>query len=99
MWCCAMPMDMVGATMAPTASPAQRAISSEVIASVPIRPLGPCCSVEPIGTMMPVLFSRYASTSGQVASCSCIPVPFLGRPCPPDAEGAKALSDPANLTL
>ena len=37
---------------------APRPIISAVSASVPIRPVGPCCSVEPIGMMMPVLVLR-----------------------------------------
>ena len=43
---------------APAFSPAPRPIISAVSASVPIRPVGPCCSVEPIGMMMPVLVLR-----------------------------------------
>jgi hypothetical protein len=31
------------------------AITSAQIASVPISPIGPCCSVEPIGRMIPRL--------------------------------------------
>jgi hypothetical protein len=50
--------EMVGATSAPTFSPTPRPIISAVSASVPIRPVGPCCSVEPIGMMMPVLVLR-----------------------------------------
>jgi hypothetical protein len=53
-----MPTEMVGATSAPTFSPTPRPIISAVSASVPIRPVGPCCSVEPIGMMIPVLLLR-----------------------------------------
>jgi hypothetical protein len=38
----------------PLADP--RAMTSAQIASVPIRPFGPCCSFEPIGMMIPRLF-------------------------------------------
>src|SRR5712691_1851282 len=71
-WCCAMPTLMVGPTRAPIASPRRRPITSGQIASVPMRPFGPCCSVEPIGMMMPFERSRYASTSSQVCRCSCM---------------------------
>ena len=54
-WCCAMPTAIVGPTSAPAVSPTPLAITSAQIASVPIRPLGPCCSVEPIGRMIPRL--------------------------------------------
>ncbi len=57
-WCCAMPTPMVGPTNAPAASPTPRAITSAQIASVPMTPIGPCCSVEPIGRMMPRLVRR-----------------------------------------
>src|SRR6516165_9895191 len=76
-WCCAMPTAMVGPTRAPAASPTPRAITSAQIASVPIRPVGPCCSVEPIGRIMARLDRRYASTSIQVCNCSCIHQPFI----------------------
>ena len=58
MWCCAIPTLMVGATSAPVASPTARATASAVSASVPTRPLGPCCSVEPIGMMIARLRAR-----------------------------------------
>ena len=58
MWCWAMPTESVGATMAPAASPTPSAMTSAQIASVPMIPLGPCCSVEPIGTMIPFEPSR-----------------------------------------
>ena len=54
MWCTAMPTGMVGPTMAPVASPTRRAMNSAQMASVPISPFGPCCSVEPMGMMMPL---------------------------------------------
>ena len=63
-----MPTEMVGATSAPTFSPTPRPIISAVSASVPIKPVGPCCSVEPIGMMIPVLLLRYSSTNCQVLS-------------------------------
>jgi hypothetical protein len=47
-----MPTEMVGATMAPWASPMPWAISSGQSASVPMKPVGPCCSVEPMGMMI-----------------------------------------------
>lgn len=41
-----------GATATPSISPARHATASAHRASVPIRPVGPCCSVEPMGRMM-----------------------------------------------
>ena len=52
-WCWAMPIERVGATMASWRSPAPWATSSGQSASVPTKPVGPCCSVEPIGMTMP----------------------------------------------
>ena len=53
-----MPTEIVGATTAPVASPIPRATTSAVMASVPMSPFGPCCSVEPIGITMPRLDLR-----------------------------------------
>ncbi len=53
-----MPTEMVGATSAPVASPTPLAMTSGQSASVPMKPLGPCCSVEPIGMRMAVEVSR-----------------------------------------
>ena len=63
-WCCAEPTLNVGPTRMPLSSPASFAMNSGQMASVPSRPFGPCCSVEPIGTMMPVEDLRYSSISG-----------------------------------
>src|SRR5216683_2657394 len=71
-WCCAMPTLIVGPTRAPISSPRRRPMNSGQIASVPISPFGPCCSVEPMGMMMPFERWRYASTSSQVCRCSCM---------------------------
>ena len=54
MWCCAMPTPIVGPTTAPAISPADMAMASAQMASVPISPVGPCCSVDPMGIMTPV---------------------------------------------
>src|SRR5882672_3496202 len=67
-----MPTLIVGPTRAPISSPRRRPITSGQIASVPMRPFGPCCSVEPIGMMMPLERWRYESTSSQVCRCSCM---------------------------
>jgi hypothetical protein len=53
-----MPTPIVGPTIASAVSPTPRATISAQIASVPISPIGPCCSVEPIGRMMPRLDRR-----------------------------------------
>ena len=45
-------------------------IDSAVIASVPIAPVGPCCSVEPIGRIIALHLPKYSSTSGQVSKLS-----------------------------
>lgn len=37
-----------------------------------MAPVGPCCSVEPRGTITPLQPFRYSSTSGQLRSCSRI---------------------------
>src|SRR6266851_1459245 len=81
-WCCAMPTLIVGPTRAPISSPNCLPMNSGQIASVPMRPFGPCCSVEPIGMMMPFERWRYASTSSQVCRCSCM----AGRSLWPTAE-------------
>src|SRR5258708_6980423 len=82
-----MPTEMVGPTQAPVLSPTPRAITSAHSASVPIRPFGPCCSVEPIGMMMPRDLAKYASTSCQVANCSCMCPPGRAQSVgPPRAE-------------
>src|SRR5262245_2452999 len=83
-----MPTAIVGATNAPVASPTPRATASAQMASVPISPFGPCCSVEPMGMMMPTLSLRYASTSGQVLRCSNIraPLPATYRPASCEAR-------------
>src|SRR5271163_2567401 len=70
-----MPMVSVGATRQPILSPTPLATNSASRWSVPIRPFGPCCSVEPIGTMMPRELRRYSSTSCQVESASCMLFP------------------------
>ena len=61
-----MPMLKVGATTRfPSCFSAAWAMISGHIQSVPSRPVGPCCSLEPIGTTTVfVVFSR-ASISGQ----------------------------------
>src|SRR5579875_3201403 len=61
--------------MAPILSPAPLATNSASRWSVPISPFGPCCSVEPMGMMMPREVRRYSSTSCQVASASCMLLP------------------------
>ena len=48
-----MPMLSVGAISVPARSDTPRATVSGQMASVPIRPLGPCCSVDPMGMMIP----------------------------------------------
>lgn len=44
----------MGPTRAPVASATPFEMTSAQMASVPMRPVGPCCSVEPMGKMMPV---------------------------------------------
>src|SRR3984885_12100513 len=46
------------------------AITSAQLASVPMRPYGPCCSVDPIGSIMPEEWLRYCSTSCHVWCCN-----------------------------
>ena len=53
-----MPTEIVGAISAPVSSPSFSASDSGQSASVPMSPLGPCCSVEPIGSTIARLFSR-----------------------------------------
>ena len=53
-----MPMESVGATSAPVSSPTAFASTSGQSASVPMKPFGPCCSVEPMGIMMAVELLR-----------------------------------------
>ena len=65
----------VGPINMPLASPARLAMTSGQIASVPSRPFGPCCSVEPMGIMIPVDFLRYSSISGHADWCSCMSTP------------------------
>ena len=48
----------VGPTRAPVMSAIAKATVSAVMLSVPIRPVGPCCSVEPVGMTTPVEFFR-----------------------------------------
>ena len=69
-WCWAMPMLKVGATIrAASERSASWAMISGHSQSVPNRPVGPCCSLEPIGTT--TVFDRgrpdaiWASISGQ----------------------------------
>ena len=49
MWCWAMPTAKVGATSMSAVFCASRAMISGQSQSVPSRPVGPCCSLEPIG--------------------------------------------------
>src|ERR1700712_3397229 len=58
--------------MQPILSPTPLAMNSASRWSVPISPFGPCCSTEPIGTMIPRCARRYSSTSCQVAKASCM---------------------------
>src|SRR5471032_1038622 len=67
-----MPTLIVGPTRASISSPSCLPITSGQIASVPIKPFGPCCSVEPIGMIMPFECLRYESTSSQVCRWSCM---------------------------
>ena len=53
-----MPMEIVGATKTSIFLAMPSAISSGHSASVPMKPVGPCCSVEPMGIRMPVDFFR-----------------------------------------
>src|SRR5271155_589844 len=46
--------------------------------SVPKRPVGPCCSFEPMGTTTVLERVRRASISGQVDRCSNMPVFSVG---------------------
>src|SRR5260221_4982697 len=89
-----MPTLIVGTTRAPIPSPRRRPMNSGQIASVPISPFGPCCSVEPIGMMMPFERWRYASTSSQVCRCSCMTGRFSlageGRVASGRGDGAAA---------
>src|SRR6185503_17040828 len=59
---------MVGATTAPTRGAARLAISVGIRASVSNGPWGPCCSVEPVGTMTLWWSRKKVSTSGLVIS-------------------------------
>src|SRR3569832_2129461 len=52
------------------------AIISGQSTSVPSRPLGPCCSVEPMGMRMAFEVSRDFPISGQEERWSCIESPF-----------------------
>ncbi len=61
-----MPMLNVGATRMSAVFCASWAMISGHIQSVPSRPVGPCCSFEPIGTTTVVERCRKASISGQV---------------------------------
>jgi pyruvate carboxylase len=45
-------------TRTPLRRPTSRATASAVSASVPMAPVGPCCSVEPRGTITPLPCSR-----------------------------------------
>ena len=61
-----MPMLKVGATIRPSSVfSAAWAMISGHIQSVPSRPVGPCCSLEPIGMTMVLVDFRRASISGQ----------------------------------
>ena len=65
-WCWAMPMLKVGAITSPSSVfSAAWAMISGHIQSVPRRPVGPCCSLEPIGTTIVFVVFRRASISGQ----------------------------------
>jgi hypothetical protein len=65
-----MPMLNVGPTRRSASFCASWAMISGHSQSVPSSPVGPCCSLEPIGTTIAVeTFSR-ASISGQVERCS-----------------------------
>ena len=55
---CATPRAIVGPTRMSPSHGMPRAIASAQIASVPMAPVGPCCSVEPIGITMPRLRPR-----------------------------------------
>ena len=84
MWCSDIPTERVGATAAPVSSADRHARVSAQMASVPMSPVGPCCSVAPMGTMTPSESSRYLSTSGQDMSCSRMVTPSVYRAPGPD---------------
>ena len=59
-----------GATIALQRSAAAQAISRAQIESVPINPSGPCCSTDPVGSIIPLDSWRYVCTSYHVISSS-----------------------------
>src|SRR5688572_24090681 len=70
---------MLGATSAPTRGAARRATSVGTRTSVNSGPCGPCCSVEPVGTMTVSCSVRNASTCGLVISPRNTVGDFTGR--------------------
>ena len=76
-WCWAMPTAKVGPTSTSPSPWAARAIASGQMASVPRRPVGPCCSVEPTGTtIVREPRASRASISGQVERVSSTAAPI-----------------------
>ena len=63
---------MTGATIASAMVAARLATASAQIVSVQMRPIGPCCSIDPIGKNAQTPCLIWASTSGHVIKLSCI---------------------------
>src|SRR5260221_14649766 len=75
-----MPMLKVGATSRSEVFCASWAMISGQSQSVPSRPVGPCCSLEPMG--ITTVFERFSwsSISCQVDRCSSMRMAFLRCP-------------------
>src|SRR5580700_2245909 len=73
-----MPMLKVGATSMSASFCASLAMISGHSQSVPSRPVGPCCSLEPIGMTMVLERLRKSSISAQVDRCNSIGGSELG---------------------
>src|SRR5215208_7976734 len=81
-----------GPTAAPTSGAIRRATSVGMIVSVSSGPWGPCCSVDPTGTMTVWCWRRKASSSGLVISPRKTVGGFTRAP-PRSADGVDELAD------
>src|SRR5689334_20854466 len=84
---------MTGATTALTCGAARRATSFGTMTSVSSGPCGPCCSVEPTGTMTVCDCRRKASTSGFVISPRNTVAGFIGCLLVPSRSGCRRSGD------
>ena len=66
------PTAMASVTSAPEASPTPSAMTSAQVPAVPNRPIGPCCSVDQIGAMIP------GSIEDSLDLCPGLQLPSLG---------------------